>query len=395
LKAGDLDAEFQRLFRRAVHATLADGLPSGVLLSGGPDSSGVLGMAAALAREGALPGGRPRVALTAASEQLPQCDETALARETAALHGVPWRSVALEHISPLHGLDRFLERFGEPPCAGAFGLESCLFEEARSDGVRVLLDGYDADILFVPPFSYLWELFRGLRWGRLAKEWVGLKRRHNFGLRRLTRDTLPPLAHRIYAAGRPRAPGWIRPHIRADLEDRLRPKPNRLSFEERTAERALLADVGLKLEPTRALERLHGIERRHPYFDPRLVRFLFSIPLEDRFSGGETKILMRRSLADLLTPTVRRRIHKTRYRTYFNRAWRQVLGPRLTALAEGRSSLLDAYIDRRLLYPTIRATLHGEPPDPVLWRMIGLERWLMLRTGQRMEVRDYEDAYTP
>jgi len=48
----DLDSEFRRRFRSAVAATLDDAEPFGVLLSGGPDSSAVLGMAATLGREG-------------------------------------------------------------------------------------------------------------------------------------------------------------------------------------------------------------------------------------------------------------------------------------------------------------------------------------------------------
>jgi len=383
--AGALEEQFHRLFRLSVGRSLAGSKVAGVLLSGGPDSSAVLGMAVRVAREEGLPCGIPRCALTLVFDEVGECDEREAALETARRHGVAWRPVHVETFSPFHGLDELLERFGEPPSSVNLALESLLLEAARREGIEVLLDGHDADTLFSPSGAYLSELFRSLRWLDLARELSCLHRLHSLAIRRLIRETLRPLAPDFLRGMRRRTPPWIRPEAarRTGLEDRLRPHPSGLCFEEREAERVLGLGVGLALETSRVLERIHGVEGRHPYFDPALVRFLLSIPLEARFARGETKILLRRALADLLTPLVRSRRDKTNYTGYLAWSLRRHLGNRLADLARDGSEFLDPYLDWDHVRPMIQALLEGRPADLMaIWRMLVLERWFVVSSAR-------------
>jgi len=380
----DLAEEFRHLFTRAVAEALSGPGPIGVLLSGGPDSSAVLGIAARLARLGQVPPDALRVALTMILDQLPACDERDRARETATLHGVPWRAVPIEAHSPLYLFDDFLARFGEPPCGANLALESIVLEAARREGLTALLDGHDADALFTPTSAYLTELFRRLRWIRLAREFAGLKRHHRLGLRRLARAAVAPAAPLRLRRMRRRAPPWLRPSAvrRTNLEERLAPQPHPACFEEGEAERAVGAGVGLALETTRCLERMHGVEGRHPFFDPALVRFLLSLPLETRYRAGESKILMRTALADVLTPTTQQRIDKTNYTAYFDWALRTHLGSHLEELSQRGSAWLAPYVDFDRARPMIRDLLEGRECNRLaLWRLIALNRWLVLMSG--------------
>ncbi|OLD66031.1 MAG: hypothetical protein AUI47_00820 [Acidobacteria bacterium 13_1_40CM_2_68_5] len=382
-----LDEEFRRLFRAAVAETLAAPGPVGVLLSGGPDSSAVLGMAARLGREAPEALESPRAALTMVFDAVRQCDEGTRAQETAVMHGVPWRPVRVEDRSPLYGLDDFLLRFGEPPCSVNLALEAILLDTARREGIIALLDGHDADALFTPSAAYLAALLRDVRWGRLASELVSLKRDHKLPLRRLIRSTIAPLVPAAVRRLRHRAPAWIRPDVarRTGLEERLRTHPPKAEFQEAEADRILAPSVGLALEVTRCLERMHGVEGRHPFFDADLVRFVLSLPLEARYRSGKSKILLRRALADLLTPASRSRIDKTNYTPYLDWSLRTHLGSRLAALAERGSVWLDPYVEWRHARPMIAALLAGRPSDRMaIWRLVALERWLMLRSGQQV-----------
>ena len=387
----DFADEFRRLFRRAVARTLSGSKSVGVLLSGGPDSSAVLGMVAQVAREEGLFGGRPGCALTLVFEEVRECDEAERARETAGRHGFTWKPVRPESLSPFHNLDEFLRRFGEPPGSVHLALESILLEAARQEGNDVLLDGHDADTLFSPSGGYLSELFRRGRWVELLRECVCLHKFHGLPVRRLFRETVRPLAPESLRRFRRRSPSWIRPEAcrRTDLEDRLHIPRRDLDFEEREAERILDPGVGLALEGSRVMERMHGVEGRHPYFDPMLVRFLLSIPLETRFARGETKILLRRALSDLLTPSVRGRLDKTNYTGYLAWSLRRHLGLRLRALAEHGSVFLNSYIDWNRARPMLEGVLAGGPVDLLaVWRILALEEWLMLRSGQLDGGRD-------
>jgi len=390
---GALDEEFRRLFRGAVTDTLAGPGPLGVLLSGGPDSSAVLGMAARLGREAPEDLESPRAALTMVFDAVRQCDEGERARQTATLHGVPWRPVRVEDRSPLHGLEEFLLRFGEPPCSVNLGLEAILFETAREEGLVALLDGHDADALFTPSAAYLALLLHDLRWGRLTSELVNLKRHHKLSLRRLLRSAVTPLVPGGVRRLRRRVPAWIRPDVarRTGLEERLQPRPPAADFHESEANRALAPSVGLALEVTRCLERMYGVEGRHPFFDPDLVRFVLSLPLETRYRSGESKILLRRALAEMLTPASRGRIDKTNYVPYLDWSLRTHVGRHLAALAERGSVWLDPYVDWRHARPMIADLLAGRPSDRMaIWRLVALERWLMLRSDKHVthEVSD-------
>ncbi len=381
----DLEVEFRHHFRAAVAATLSEAEPAGVLLSGGPDSSAVLGMAAALGRAGDLPSGPPRVALTMVFDAVRQCDESERARQAAEFHGVLWKPVPVEAHSPIRGFDALLERFGEPPCSVNLMIESLLLKAAQREGVRVLLDGHDADELFIPSERYLFDLLHRAHWGRLITELRDLRLKHGLPLRRMLRATLAPLAPGSLKRLRRRAPRWLNQAMvhRTCLEDRMRPPARATCFEKAEAERVLAPSVGLALEAARCLERAHGVEGRHPFFDPPLVNFLLSIPTEHRFRAAESKLLMRRALADLLAPAVRTRIDKTNYTPYFDWAMRHHLGPRLARLAERGSEVLEPYVDWDRARLLVRSYLSGRTDNRLpIWRMLALERWLMLKSAQ-------------
>jgi asparagine synthase (glutamine-hydrolysing) len=56
-----------------------------------------------------------------------------------------------------------------------------------------------------------------------------------------------------------------------------------------------------------------GIEQRHPFNDRRIAEFGFALPEAQRWSGGETKVLLRRALGPALPDPVRRRNDKAEF----------------------------------------------------------------------------------
>jgi asparagine synthetase B (glutamine-hydrolysing) len=70
-----------------------------------------------------------------------------------------------------------------------------------------------------------------------------------------------------------------------------------------------------------SLNRSRGVEVRAPLFDERVVRFAAARPRRDRTNNGETKILLRQAMRDLLPP--------------------EVLAPR-----ESRTGTLDTYLEQ-------------------------------------------------
>ena len=114
------------------------------------------------------------------------------------------------------------------------------------------------------------------------------------------------------------------------------------------------------------------------------MRFLLSTPIAARIRDGEAKGLLRRAVANLLSPAARRRIDKTNYTPYLAWSLRTHLRPRLETLAHRGSECLDPYIDWSRGRPMIEAFLSGRPaPLLALWRILALERWLMRIAGSK------------
>ena len=355
----------RELIADAVRDALADRFPTAYLLSGGPDSSALLGMASALARSGANASPAPRAALTLSFEKNVDCDEGSIARETAALHGVPWLQVPVEAWSPIGILDEFIERHGEPPGTINLMLEARLFATASAAGATSVVDGHDADALFTPSAAYFSHLVSHLRWIRCVREVVAMNRLHAYSYARVARAAIAPLARAMLWRRDPRSSENLRgtqPFGRAE------------------AERILAPAVGMALEATRTLERMHGVEGRHPYFDPALVRFVLAAPMEERYFLGKTKIMLREGLADLYTPRVRNRLDKTNYTAYVDWALRSHAGDDLRVLAERGSLALAGPQDRQRAGEQIREYLGGRGAHrSAVWRMLATNRFLLRR----------------
>lgn len=62
-----------------------------------------------------------------------------------------------------------------------------------------------------------------------------------------------------------------------------------------------------------AIENTYHIEFRHPFFDKKLVEFVLSLPPEYRYSHGKGKVLLRRSMAEVLPEKIRSRKGKAEF----------------------------------------------------------------------------------
>jgi len=150
--------------------------------------------------------------------------------------------------------------------------------------------------------------------------------------------------------------------------------------------------VGLTLEATRTMERAFGVEGRHPFFDPALVQFLVSLPIEERFRDGVTKILLLRVLGDFLTVEARTRVTKTNYLPYFDRALRLHHARDLERWVTGGASVLDPYLDRDRTRRLVQGYLGGDGTNRmVAWRLLVLERFFT-RPRSREEGSTHEEA---
>lgn len=311
--------ELRELLRRAVGERLASRGTTTIWMSGGWDSTTVFGAGQALLRDDP----RDR-ALVPVSISYPEGDpgrEDELIASVAAFWDSPVHWLDIGQIPLLDSLDSRADASDEPPAHLYESWNRALARGSRACGSRVALDGCGGDHLFQVSDIYLADLLRSGSLQRLAREVRGKRRR---GLPHLLRHAVEPLLPpavsgfaRAMFGWSPRGhylerplPAWIRSdfearHGLAERDRSFLPSGRARSLadaENRCYLTAPMFAAGASYMSSALLEE--GIEARSPLLDRRIVEFALRRPVEERASGAETKVLLRRAAAGLLPEAV-------------------------------------------------------------------------------------------
>jgi asparagine synthase (glutamine-hydrolysing) len=303
------------ILSRSVHERLMSDVPVGALLSGGIDSTAIVG----LMREQMCSVPTFSVGY---SEQT-DVDERAYARRVARHFGTDHHEVSFGEQDALEYLPRLIRHLDDP-LADAVSLPIHFVSElAVQHGVKVLLAGEGSD-----------ELFWGYpRYEKIVRWWPAVRgiRRAPLSVRRLAARLVAPTSrprlrefaegladHRLPPMHAPAGvPRQLRRLLLCSEQDEYRwnssagagkgtPEFDSLAFDTQEYE------FGLRL-PERLLMRLdrlsmaNGVEARTPFLDHELVELVYRLPPAIKLEGGETKAILRHGLSDVIPSWVLRR----------------------------------------------------------------------------------------
>jgi asparagine synthase (glutamine-hydrolysing) len=354
---------FREVFEEAVRSRLRSITPVGIQLSGGMDSTSVASVARHLR---ASVQAEPIHTFTGIFPSLPpearrEIEERAYVDDVLALGGFEPHFVRADQVSPLDGIEELVGLRGEPFMVRGHYFLRTFFRQAREQGIRVILDGSEGDIVVGYGYDYFgelaeagdWQAFSNLartyaencrqgrrnyppsrafwnhgfdsllaharsgRWPRLARE-AGMVARL-FDIRRsaltaaLLRRLAPEAPRRSWRRLR-RGPGpqLIPPQTLRKAGLSKRASDNTGSQLERHA-RAIYGSVMLS-EAMDGLDPIVAgfhVEARHPFFDKRLMEYCLALPPEQRLKGGWTRSIMRRALRDVLPESLQKRVGKS------------------------------------------------------------------------------------
>jgi len=311
--------ELRELLRQAVSERLASQGTTTVWMSGGWDSTTVFGAGQAVLRDD-----RRDRALLPVSISYPQGDpgrEDELIADVAAFWRTPVHWLDIDRIPLLESLDTRAAASDEPPMHLYETWNRALARGSRACDSRVALDGCGGDHLFQVSDIYLADLLRRGALPRLAREVSGKRHR---GLPYLLRSTVEPLlplpvsrlTRAMFGWSPPRhylerpLPAWVRPdfearHGLAERDRSFLPRRNARSLadaENRFYLTAPMFAAGASGMSGALLEE--GVEARSPLLDRRIVEFALRRPVQERASGAETKVLLRRAAAGLVPEAV-------------------------------------------------------------------------------------------
>ena len=389
---------FHDLLSDSVRLHLRSDVPVGSCLSGGLDSSAIVCLMSGLLGSGA---GGDKVNTVSACYAEKSVDEK------------PFMDMVVDHA---HTEPHFIYPKAEDVFQKAsditwhqdepFGSTSifaqwCVFEEAKRVGVKVMLDGQGADEQLAGYHSgfsyYMAGLTRQLQFGQLWRTMSERKQYHGTSLIEQLRNHAVPLMPTGIAQ-------FLRQKRRALTQHDwlgtalIRDHGNPLGA-------SALATTLLDLPPVTDLRSLcismtyssnlpmllhwedrnsmaHSIEARVPFLDHPLVEFSLALGNSHKIVGGDTKRVLRKSMAQVLPEMVRERRDKLGFATP-EQIWFR--GPLRSLVNEGIEATLSRYPG--LLNPEgVRALaaemLEGRRPVEFdLWRIISLGIW-----GQRFNV---------
>lgn len=397
----DYAEEFRTRLREAVQVRLRAHRPVGAELSGGLDSSSVVGTAGRLLQDREM----RRSGFETFSLIFPglACDESFYIKAVAAKWGAPSNTLCPEALER-NGLLREIERHLDFPAYPNHAMSNAIYSLASAKGMRVMLTGLGGDDWLgegFPPYADL--LCRGRLLACLQEMRKDSDRTLSV-IRELLATTLPRSIRQVYrrALRRDSIPAWIDPGFarRVALADRLRRSPEPQRFRTYVQRDLLLgaldAERAHAYDLTERMSSAYGLESRHPFNDRRFVEFALGLPDEQRYRGREVKVVLRRAMHDVLPEQVRSRQTKAQFSAVFDQAFHSLGADRLfTGLAVEGQWVKGEHV--RSMFTSMQGcTRQGEPPPGSffwsLWRILGIDLWY--RTVMLKEERRPEPALT-
>ncbi len=378
--------QLHALLTDAVRLRLRSDVPVALLQSGGLDSSAIAACVQAEIEAGRA-GAFPIRAFTSVHPGHAS-DETAWVR--ALMQRLP-RLQSIELQPPgdeLAGqLAGYVKALQEPQASAASFAHWHLMQAVRAHGVKVVLNGQGADealagygplvagyrlldLALRNPWRALAEArdmhaVIGLGWSHLASQTAKamLGRRAASAWRGwLTEGPLRVLTPELRAQARPlpEVAATVRP---ANLQRHLRSQLLHYGFTQI-----------LHYEDRSSMSQ--GVEVRSPFVDYRLMEFAFTLPDDDKFSGGRTKRLLREAFRAELPADIVDAGRKIGFGTPFDRwaampAFRAFIDELVASPAFRDSGLWDA----RRLAARLRQPVAAQGGFPA-WRFIVVALWL-------------------
>ncbi len=380
--------ELRELLEDSVRIHARSDVPVGTCLSGGLDSSSIVCLAEALRAEGRVPH-----YTHSAFGYLPEDEAFSEQRHMQAV--VDRTGARMFFVDPPP--ERFVEELlgivrqqDEPFGSTSIAAQWFVFEAAKREGMKVMLDGQGADEVlggydgnFLVVASNLLRRARLLRYARFRRAnrtalgrspgpalhagWSIMPAAARRAISRWGRTPLPAGAQILSAEMRNQARRDHRPDPARSLNEALRMQtesatlPSLLRFEDRNS-------------------MAHSVEARVPFLDHRVVDFAFRLGPEMKIKGAETKHILREAMRGTLPEQIRARTDKLGFRAEPQAVW-TIAGRHRDSLVANRTSCEERWFDPEAIAGVLGGSERTAESELVAWRAINVKLWLRQHWG--------------
>jgi asparagine synthase (glutamine-hydrolysing) len=363
-------AEFRARFEQSVERRLVADVPAGTCLSGGIDSSSIVGMADRLLAEhvpDAVSLGDHLKTFSIVYDGDPIDERAYMDAVLAEVDAEPSfaEPTSEEFVAEV---DQMVWHQDEPIVSTGPYAQWCVMRLAQPK-VTVLLNGQGGDELlagYVPyQYVYLRELLRRRKLSAFRREaWA-------------SRDVLKPLIRRRLSDRRKSLA--IKPLLQPALYDGL--EPPRAGRAQDDLKRRLVEDLQtfslpslLRYEDRNSMA--FSMESRLPFLDQELVDWVLRLPTSALVDQGWSRAILREGLQGVLTEKVRTRRWKVGFTTPETR-WLRARRAVVQGLFRSPQFCERPYWDAAALADTFDRFCSGEvEPSQIFWRAINTELWM-------------------
>jgi len=385
-----LGARYRELLFDAVAKRLKVARQPAFTLSGGMDSSSVLGTAVALT------GGRqPAFSAVYADKTY---DESAEIRSMLAETVEPWHRILVDAPDVFALVRRMIEAHDEPVATATWLSHYLLCEEAARHGFGSLFGGLGGDELNAGEYEHFLYHFADLRASRqdalLAREIDHWARHHDHPVFRKSREGAERDMARLTDSARPgrclpdrlrlgRYAGALNPHY-FDLRslDPVMEHPFRSYLKNRTYQDLTRETLPCCLRAEDRQATAFGLQRFLPFLDHRVVEFMFRVPGRLKIRDGVAKVLLREAMRGVLPEETRTRVKKTGWNApahlWFSGTGQELLLDLVHSRRFRERGIYDSDKVQELIGDHARIVGSGAPDENhmmFLWQLVNLELW--------------------
>lgn len=314
--------KFRDAFRNSVNLRLRADVPVGYCLSGGLDSSAIVSMADLIVKENG--NNTEQYSISSCFEDK-RYDEQEYIDEVIRCTSVKPHKVFPSEENLFEKLDDIIWHMDEPFGSTSIYAQWNVFEGAKKNNLKVMLDGQGADeqlagytVFYKVRFS---TLLRNRQFRKFYKEWKTYKElRAKTEKHVSTRDLLLSTMASVVFPDEKR--GWLKKiyyllpanrgpfsyKVICDAIDGKKDKPVRDSRE--YIRMSIYDSMSKLLHYEDRNSMAHSIESRVPFLDYKLVELIYSLPFEYKIRDGRTKAILRDGLQGILPDKIRNRYSK-------------------------------------------------------------------------------------
>lgn len=387
-----LARDYRELLLDSVHIRLRQGPSAAFLLSGGMDSSSILASAVSTL-------GEKRHAFSSVYEDRTY-DESEEIECMLSDNVEKWHAVEVNSPDLFSTIDRMIRAHDEPVATATWLSHFLVSEQAKKLGFKTIFGGLGGDELNAGEYEHFIYHFADLRFSGmndvLASEIRGWVHHHDHSVFKKSERVAEDMLKRVVNL---RSPGLCLPD--RQRIDRYADAVNQEYFDIKGyvpimdtpfssyLKNRTFQDIFRETSPCclRAEDRHSNefaLQHFDPFFDYRLIEFMFRVPGRMKIRAGVTKVLLREAMKGLLPEATRTRIKKSGWNAPAHTWFEGANFSNLLDIINSRSFIERGIYNQKFLKKILDEQILASKSDKVynghtmfLWQLVNLDRWLV------------------